>query len=60
MSKDDSHSADTSDVEGGTFQMSFLLDYRINDFGDVAGFVKGSINVIDRDGWGEVLGMQVL
>jgi len=39
--------------------MTSILDYKINDFSDVVGFVKGSIHVIDRHGSGEVLGAQV-
>ena len=55
--EDDGHSANTSDMKGGVFWLTFILDYKINDFGDVAGFVKGSVHVIDRNGSGELLGM---
>jgi len=29
-----------------------ILDYEVNDFGDAACFVEGSIHIIDRDGLG--------
>ena len=55
--KNDGHSADTCDVEGGPFQIIPILDNEVNDFSYVAHFIKGSVQVIDRDGSGETLGM---
>ena len=49
--------ANTSDVEGGSFHMTSILDYKVNTFSDVASFIEGSIHVIDGDGDGEVLDM---
>jgi len=55
MPKDDGHSANTSDMEGGMFQLTFIVDHKINNFSDVASLIKGSIHIIDRDGSGEFL-----
>jgi len=52
LPEDDGCLADTSDIEGGSFQITSILDYQIDDFSDVASFIKGSIHVIDRDGSG--------
>ena len=58
--KDDGCLADTGDVEGGSFRVTFLLAYEVYNFGDRTGFVKGSIYVIDRDGSREALGVQIV
>jgi len=34
-----------------------ILDYEVNDFGDVACLIEGSIHIIDGDGSGETLGV---
>jgi len=36
-----------------------ILDYEIDDFSDVAGFIEGPIHVVDGDGSGETPGAQV-
>ena len=56
MPEDDGHSADTCDVEGGSFRMIPILDYEADDFSYLACFIMGSIHIIDRDGSGEMLG----
>src|SRR5882724_10667 len=56
MAEDDGCSSDSCDMEGGLFQVTSILDHEINDFSDVASFIKGSIHIIDRNGSGEVLG----
>src|SRR5882672_2702370 len=60
VSKDDDHSANTHDMEGGSFQMIPVLDHEVHDFGDVTSIVEGPIHVVDRDGSREILGVQVL
>jgi len=56
MPKDNGHSANTSDMEGGLLQITSILDYMINNFNDVAGLIESSIHIVDRDGSGETLG----
>ena len=51
MPKDAGRLANTSEM-----WMTFILDYKIDDFSNVAGFVKGSIHIIDRDGSRATLG----
>jgi len=60
MPDDGGCSADTSDMKAGALQMTFILDYTIDDFGDVTTFIKVSIHIIDRDGCGEALAMYIL
>jgi len=36
LPEDDGCLADTSDIEGGSFQITSILDYQIDDFSDVA------------------------
>jgi len=55
LSEDDSCLANTSDVEGGSFQMTLVLDNEVHDLGNVTGFVEGSFYVVDVDGSGEAL-----
>jgi len=57
MPEEDSHSANACDMEGGTFQVTFILDYKINNFSDIASLIKVSDYVIDRDGSGKGLGV---
>ena len=52
MPEDDGCSSDSCDMEGGLFQVTSILDHEINDFSDVASFIKGSIHIIDRKGSG--------
>ena len=56
MSKDNCCSANTCDMEGGSFQMVPILDHEVNDFSDVASIVEGPIHIVDRDGLREMLG----
>ena len=37
-----------------------ILDHEVDNFGDVAGIIEGPVHVVDRDGLGETLGVQVL
>jgi len=48
----DSCQADTSDVEGGSFWVTIVLDNDVHDLSNVTGFVEGSIYVIDGNGLG--------
>jgi len=43
VSKDDGHSANAHDIEGGLFRVISILDYEVDDFGDVASIIEGSI-----------------
>ena len=60
VSDNDGHSSNTCDMEGSSFWMMPILDHEVHDFSDVAGIVEGPIHVVDRDGSGEMLGVQVL
>src|SRR5882724_7082896 len=60
VSKDDGHSANAHDMEGGLFQVISILDYEVDDFGDVASIIEGPIYIVDGDGLRETLGVQIL
>ena len=60
FTEDDGCSANFHDMEGGSFRVTSVLDYEVNNFSDVADFIKGSIHIIDRDGSGEALGAYFL
>ena len=57
VAEDDSHLTDTSDMEGGSFQVALVLDDEVHDVSNVTGFVEGSIYVIDGNGLGEAMGV---
>ena len=56
MSKDNGGSANTRDVEGGSFRMVPMVDHEVDDFCDVASIIEGPIHIVDRDGSRETLG----
>ena len=56
VAEDDGCLANTSDMEGGLFQVTLVLDYEVHDLSNVTGFVEGSIYIIDGNGLGEALG----
>ena len=60
VSEDDGRSANARDMEGGSFRVISILDYEVDDFGDVASIIEGSIYIVDRDGSREALGAQIL
>src|SRR5882724_1249068 len=60
VSKDDGHSANAHDMEGGLFRVISILDHEVNNFSDVASIIEGPIYIVDRDGARETLGAQVL
>src|SRR5467141_2296621 len=60
VSEDNGHSANTHDMEGGSFRMVPILDHEVNDFSDVASIIEGPIHVVDWDGSRETLGAPVL
>ena len=56
MTGDDSHPADTSDIEGGSLQVTLVLDDEVHNLSNVTSFIGGSIYIIDGNGLGEALG----
>jgi len=60
VSEDDSHPANTCDMEGGSFLMIPVLDHEVDNFSDVASIIEGPIHIVDRDSLREKLGVQVL
>jgi len=56
MPEDNGQSANSCDMNSGSFRVTSILDHEVNNFSDVASFIKGSIHIIDRDGSGEALG----
>ena len=44
MPEDGGHLVDTSDMEGGPFHMTFILDNKIDNFSEIASFINGSIH----------------
>ena len=56
VAEDDSCPANTSDVEGGSFQVTLVWDNEVYDLSNVTGFIEGSIYIIDGNGLGEALG----
>jgi len=60
VSKDDGHSANAHDMEGGSFRVIYVLDHEVDDFSDVASIIEGPIYIVDRDGSKETLGVQIL
>ena len=56
MAEDDSHPADTSDVEGGSLQVTLVLDDEVHNLSNVTSFIEGCIYIIDGNGLGEMLG----
>jgi len=60
VSEDDGHSANAHDMEGGSFRVISILDYEVDNFGDVASIIEGSIYIVDRDGSRDALGAQIL
>ena len=59
VSEDNGGSTNTHDMEGGSFRMVPMVDHEVDDFCDVASIIEGPIHVVDRDGLGETLGVQV-
>jgi len=57
VAEDDSHLANTSDMEGGSLQVTLVLDDEVHNLSNVSGLIEGSIYIIDRNGLGEALGM---
>ena len=56
VAEDDSHPANTSNMESGSFQVTLVLDDEVHELSNVTSFMGSSIYIIDRDGSGEVLG----
>jgi len=45
-----------SDIEVGSFQVTFVLDYEVHNLSDVTSFIKGSVYVKDGNDSVEALG----
>ena len=56
VAEDDSCPANTIDMEGGSPQVTHVLDNEVNNLSIVTCFIEGFIYVIDRNGLGEGLG----
>ena len=56
VAEDDGCLANTSDMEGGLFQVTLVLDYEVHNLSDVTGFIKGFVYIIDGSGSGEAMG----
>src|SRR3981189_1458719 len=52
--------AQRGDCELGSLCMAFVAQYDICDFGDGPCFVRGSVDIVDRDGSGEATGGEVV
>ena len=60
VSEDNGCSANTCNMEGGSFRVVPIVDHEVDDFSDVASIIDGPIHIVDRDGLRETLGVQVL
>ena len=56
VAEDDGCSADISDMEGGSVQVTLVLDYEVHDLSNVTSFIGGSVYIIDGNSLGEALG----
>ena len=57
----DNHSlADAGDMEHHPFRVVLILDYQVNDLGDMSSFVEGPIYVVDWDCSRWLMGLYVL
>jgi len=52
VSQDDHGSADSHDMEGGLLALVLIVYYQIDCLYDMAGFIGGSIHIVDQDGSG--------
>jgi len=55
VAEEDSHLANTSAMEGGSLQVTLVLDDEVHNLSNVTGLIEGSIYIIDRNGSWEVL-----